>query len=219
MTVDDVDIIITRKRVKRVTLKVVRGQATVVCPLFYSDVEIRSFVLKNIDWLKNKMSAYRAAPAVSFADGSAVPMMGRNFPVAVKTGRKKDEVFLSGGALVFALKTDDEEKKKKLFAKWAREQLGRVLDRKIAEWSAKTGLVPAGYKILDMRSLWGSCNIRTHELHFNLKLIFQPVGCVDYVVLHELTHLKYPRHDKAFYECVSRFMPDYKAIKKRLIMY
>jgi hypothetical protein len=70
-----------------------------------------------------------------------------------------------------------------------------------------------------MRSLWGSCNTRTRALNFNLKLIFQDVKCVDYVVLHELAHLKYPRHDYAFYGFVARFMPDYKEIKKRLVTY
>jgi hypothetical protein len=198
-------------------LRVKDGQAIVVCPFFCTDGEIKSIVSAKAGWLRKHLNK-PPAPKIVFTVGALVPIVGKIFTVKVKQGNK-DEVYLMGGELVFVERSSDENKRKRLFYKWARVSLSRVLDAKIAEWSGKTGLTPSSYRITIMRSLWGSCNTRTRALNFNLKLIFQDVKCIDYVVLHELAHLKYARHDYAFYGFVARFMPDYKEIKKRLVTY
>ncbi len=61
-----------------------------------------------------------------------------------------------------------------------------------------------------MKSLWGSCNRRTNIVTLNWALFAAPQACIDYVVLHELTHFLYLYHDKQFYGFIARWMPDYK---------
>ncbi len=67
-----------------------------------------------------------------------------------------------------------------------------------------------------MKTLWGSCSVGRRTVTFNLYLIKAPMDCVDYVVLHELVHFLHPDHSKAFYGCLSRFMPDHRERKARL---
>jgi predicted metal-dependent hydrolase len=70
-------------------------------------------------------------------------------------------------------------------------------------------------KIRSMKSRWGSCTGKG-KITLNLKLIYMPVDLIDYVVLHELCHLKELNHSPAFYALLSRVMPNWKAQRKRL---
>ena len=67
-----------------------------------------------------------------------------------------------------------------------------------------------------LKSMWGSCNRRTNTITLNYELLRFPQICIDYVVLHELTHFLNISHDKNFYATVARFMPNYKAIVKMM---
>ena len=67
-----------------------------------------------------------------------------------------------------------------------------------------------------LKSMWGSCNRRTNTITLNYELLRFPQICIDYVVLHELTHFLNISHDKNFYATVARFMPNYKAAVKMM---
>ena len=67
-----------------------------------------------------------------------------------------------------------------------------------------------------MKTRWGSCNVKTKNINLNLELIKKPQECIEYVVLHELAHLKHPNHSKQFWEYVGMHMPDWKLRKKKL---
>ncbi|MEG2396279.1 MAG: M48 family metallopeptidase, partial [Oscillospiraceae bacterium] len=74
-------------------------------------------------------------------------------------------------------------------------------------------------KIRKMKSRWGSCQPKTGIVTLNSQLINAPIGCIEYVVLHELCHFVQPNHSKDFYSLVSAIMPDYKERKKLLNTY
>ncbi|MBF7043742.1 M48 metallopeptidase family protein, partial [Campylobacter volucris] len=65
--------------------------------------------------------------------------------------------------------------------------------------------------IKEMVSRWGSCNHKKAYINLNLKLMQKPIKSIEYVILHELTHLIYPHHQKEFYAFLYNLMPDYKA--------
>ncbi|MGL4687373.1 MAG: M48 metallopeptidase family protein, partial [Fusobacteriaceae bacterium] len=68
-----------------------------------------------------------------------------------------------------------------------------------------------------MKTRWGSCNTRKKYLNFNILLLASPLESIEYVVLHEIAHLKYPHHQKSFWNYISFYMPDWKDRKKKLI--
>ena len=71
-------------------------------------------------------------------------------------------------------------------------------------------------KIRQMKRCWGNCNLRTKTITLNLSLIFKPLKALEYVVVHELTHLLEPSHNKRFYDLQEKFLPNYKELKKLL---
>ena len=75
---------------------------------------------------------------------------------------------------------------------------------------------PSGLTIRKMKTRWGVCNTKTHKITLNLELIKKRIECLDYVIVHELSHLLYANHSKAFWECVGNNFKDYKKIRKEL---
>ena len=99
-----------------------------------------------------------------------------------------------------------------------RENLRKRILQKVEELGKTTGLLPSRIYIRRQRSKWASCS-SSGNLSFNLRLISLPPRLIDYVVLHELLHLKYPRHDHEFWKKVEGFFPDYRQMEKELLRY
>lgn len=95
-------------------------------------------------------------------------------------------------------------------------ELKRRIAASMAVWEEKTGLHPAGWRIRKMKSCWGTCNTKSRMITINTRLIKYPPECLDYVVLHELAHLRVPNHGPAFKALLSRYMPDWKQKKEAL---
>lgn len=83
-------------------------------------------------------------------------------------------------------------------------------------WAPRMGVRYAGFKVKGMKSKWGSCNVRTHVLTFNLYLRRWPDECIEYVVVHELAHLLVPNHSPAFYAVLDEFFPRWQACRNMM---
>lgn len=90
-----------------------------------------------------------------------------------------------------------------------RQRAGEVLPGKVAHYAALMGVVPASVKITAARTRFGSCSGK-NSLCFSLYLMRYPEAAIDYVVVHELAHIRHHDHSPAFYAEVARVMPDYK---------
>jgi len=104
----------------------------------------------------------------------------------------------------------DEEEKKALIA-LSRE----YLPRRVAYFSEIMGVAPTGITITGAKGRYGSCSPK-NRLCFSFYVMRYPASAVDYVVVHELAHIKHKNHSKDFYAFVGRFMPDYKERAKLL---
>jgi len=100
------------------------------------------------------------------------------------------------------------------YTKADREALLQKLNRILPVYAEMTGLYPGKISIRNMHTRWGSCNPQSRAIHFAVQLIDMPDEFIEYVVLHELCHLKYRSHGVRFWALVERYMPDYKERKK-----
>jgi predicted metal-dependent hydrolase len=99
---------------------------------------------------------------------------------------------------------------------WYREQLQEVLSELTGRWLERLGEAPVSWRIRQMRSEWGSCTARKRHLMFNLELARVPMECVEYVVVHELTHLAVQNHGPAFQALMTQRLPNWKMLRKQL---
>lgn len=97
-----------------------------------------------------------------------------------------------------------------------RLELKRQLQRLIDKWEPVMGVKSAGFTIKKMKTRWGSCNVRSHHLNFNLLLVKVPPECAEYVVVHELTHLLEPSHNARFWSLMEYYLPGSKELRKQL---
>jgi len=95
-------------------------------------------------------------------------------------------------------------------------QLKSLLVPLLGRWSEAMGVEYRGFRIKAMKSKWGSCNVRTHVLTFNLYLMKWPEECIEYVVVHEMAHLLVPNHSAAFYAVLDRYFPQWKACRLKM---
>ena len=116
--------------------------------------------------------------------------------------------------------TSDAELAQKMFLKWWKQEAERVLTQELDalyEKVFKKYQVPKpSIHIRKMKTLWGSCTPSKSKITFNSHLYKANIRCIQYVVLHELTHLLYPNHSKQFYDFLTIHMPDWQERKKQL---
>lgn len=86
------------------------------------------------------------------------------------------------------------------------------IEQEIEVYSKKMGLYPSGIRYTNVRSYWGTCG-PTGLLSFNMALCYTPAGAVSYVVVHELTHLKWRGHGKRFWDMVAKHYPETKEMR------
>lgn len=94
-------------------------------------------------------------------------------------------------------------------SKYYMEKLKSYLDESLNRYSKHMGVKFKDVKITQTKTTWGTCNTGK-QLTFNLRLAMAPKGVIDYVVVHELAHLKHMNHDRSFWNTVGKVLPDYK---------
>lgn len=220
ITIDGIEVVVVYKRVRKVTLKVnTNAQVEVVCNKRVRKEYLISFVSKHIDWIRKTLEKKQSAPkkSLNLLQGDTITIFGKNYILNIISS-DKDEIELENGEIKFYLKDKNIEKRHIIYKKWAIKILEEVLMESIKKWKEITYLTYSSFVVKDMKSRWGSCNVKTKKIAFSLNLLSQDKDCIDYVVLHELTHTVCVYHDAKFYEQIARFLPQYKAISKKLTM-
>ena len=184
------------------------GQVVVRAPLRVAEKVVRAFVESKAGWIERKKAEaakYVPAPAKQFKDGERFLLLGREIPLRVAVSQRAalslaDEFVLSQRALPNAAA---------VFEKWYKAYALEVLNERVKLYAARHGFAPGRIRITSARTRWGSCS-STGTLSFTWRLVMAPLDVVDYVVIHELAHLKVKNHSKIFWGSVAALMPDYK---------
>lgn len=194
----------------------------VVAPQVRSLQEVLERVRKRAAWIVKQLDYFERfdplTPPRKYVPGETYLYLGRQYRLKV-TKSAKDEVKLLGRYLhVFSAEPGDSEHTKGLVYDWYRAHAQVMFERRLALClQAARGLDVTAPKIIVRRikTRWGSCSKRGTIL-LNTELVKAPVDCIDYVIIHELCHLKIHKHTPAFYRLLSRCMPDWEHRKARL---
>jgi len=100
-----------------------------------------------------------------------------------------------------------------------RKQLKMRIAKLLPRWERITGLYCQTWQIRKMKTRWGSCNIKTKKIWFNLHLAQTTNRCLEYIILHELLHIKIANHGKEFKENMDKYMPNWREVRKELNQY
>ena len=127
-----------------------------------------------------------------------------------------DSCAINGTLYIKCKSGADEKTKAKNLELFFKRYVSDYVSRRMPYFEELTGLYPTGFSVRKMKSRWGSCRIDTKKLTFNTALAKVKEEAFDYVILHEIAHLKYPDHGEKFKAFLTRYMPDWRQRKKLL---
>lgn len=222
----EIDLTIVRKRVKNINLHVKNDLSVVISanPRVSTDY-ILSFASEKANWIDKKLEHFRnikikEPKTVLYENGDKFTYLGKSYELQVlKTTDQEDVIEEEGYLYLFVKNSNDLKRKERLIKTWykkrADEVFGRSLER-VYPYVEVHGFPKPTLRSRTMKSRWGSCLIWKKDITLNRALIKYPLACIDYVLLHELTHLKYKYHDKDFYGFMTKVMPNWKTVNEML---
>ena len=222
LTVGEIEATLIRKRVKniRVTIVPPDGEVRVTAPVRCPESVIRGFLSERTDWIRTHRDAMRQKHADEprrFETGETVCLFGTAYPLVVLENQKKNGAVLDFDRIVLSLKQPaDRDRREAILNDWYRERLKTEIEHLMPIWSERTGLVPSGWIVRNMTSRWGTCNTKTGRITLNLQLVRYPIPCLEYVILHELAHLRVRGHGADFKALLDAYMPQWRARRKQL---
>jgi len=194
----------------------------VFAPISVDDEQLRATVQKKAPWIArtlDKLEAYHPLPAPTrYISGETLMYLGRQYRLKVEKGSKKQAKLLGRFLWVWIEDKADIQEIKGVVDEWYRKRaydaLGRYLE-KCYTIASRHGVPDPVPVIRAMRRRWGSCS-PSGRITLNTNLVQVPVHCIEYVVMHELCHLKHHNHSKAFYALLTRCQPDWRKRKEAL---
>ncbi len=208
-------------RAKNTRLVVKTDSIEVVAPKQVSKALIEQFVHARQDWVLAAQKRLQASqPKVEkltpshYKSGAKIPFLGRQWPLTVKqSGAKTDIQFNPKSGFVVCVPTQNvnnlHERVRSIFLQWLYQQAGIYAQQYIVKHAPYRGLNPRNVHIKTMKSRWGSCGIH-NDLNLNVWLMLAPEPVFEYVVVHELCHIKHRNHSPLFWSLVAEHLPEYQ---------
>jgi len=218
LTINDLEFEVRRScRRKTLGLTVDRFGELVVHAPEQSDVEeLRSFLKKKMLWVHRKLLLKNADKKhqriVEPVSGETIPYLGHNYRLRV-VDRQSESLVFDGEW--FSLSRKDADSISKVFKRWYRSVGLEWMTVRVKRWEPNTSSIPTGILIEELGYRWASCS-KSGVLRFNWKLLQLPVRLIDYVIVHELTHLKEHNHSEAFWDGLDQALPDWPSRKEEL---
>ena len=221
-TIDGLCVTIVRKSIKNMHLRVLspNGEIQITAPNRLSVSQIDRFVREKRGWIEARQQQLAERPAATdpaFADGQPVYLWGESYTLRLAAAVRGRSALQRGQEIVLSVHPeDDTSQRESLLNDFYREALSERIAARLPLWEARTGLHPSAWQIKNMKTRWGTCNTATRKIWLNLQLAKQPPVCLDYVIAHELTHLRYPGHGQDFQAFLTRAMPNWPEVRKAL---
>ncbi|MBP6343062.1 MAG: M48 family metallopeptidase [Candidatus Omnitrophica bacterium] len=211
------------KRKKTVQLFVrASGEVEVLAPVHFSPRVIEQFIHRKAGWIVARIKAFEERASQRQQDlsqGTGFLYLGRTYPFVLRVSKDSwgrihfDEAGWTIDIPEETGKISSAEYARQFLEKWYKSRAKTVLDERVAIYAERLGEIPKEMHIRSPKRLWGSCHPVKRILHFNWKIIMAPIEVVDYVVVHELSHLKVADHSRRFWAVVEKFYPGYKNYK------
>ncbi|MDC7226660.1 MAG: SprT family zinc-dependent metalloprotease [Spirochaetales bacterium] len=213
---------IERRNRRTTTIQVHRdGSVRVLAPKFSTQKQIERQVAGRADWIRKKQAQFATLPEKvehRFESGEVFLYLGARYKLLIEQGKPAVKLD-SENLLMSAPVSWTPERRGKLLREWYRDRSREIFAERIevcVQEASVIGIKKAPeWKSRVLKRSWGSCS-STGKLNLNLELVSAPVELIDYVILHELCHLKEHNHSPRFYKLMSRVCPDWKHRRKEL---
>lgn len=219
----DIAVVVHQKSIKNLHLKVLPpdGTVQVSAPYHFTLDAIRLLLIGKIGWIRAQKKKFADQPrqlARQYLSGETHYFRGRRYLLKVIQQTEASCIKIKGIQTLYMYVSPSlsQSGRKTLLDAWYRKQLMLQLDKIVPKRAQQMQVPLPEYRIKKMKTRWGTCNIRAQRIWLNLELIKKPPECLEYVVVHELTHLLERTHNKRFQAYMTQFMPTWRTQKQVL---
>lgn len=214
----------TRRKTIGITIDM-NGEIKVSAPLRISVKQIKEVVQKKADWIIKKVNEVRERNSNTvcreFISGEKLLYLGKEYTLEiVEKDSGQAEVLMQEDTMAVYISQGllEESRKqaiKEALIKWYRQRFAEIVKDRIEKYSLQLKVAPCKVVIKDQKTRWGSCS-KKGNINLNWRLIMALLHIIDYVVVHELCHLKVMNHSKDFWNLVESILPNYHESRKWL---
>jgi predicted metal-dependent hydrolase len=219
LLVDDISVEVVRKAVRqlRLSIRPPQGDLRITAPLRTSEATIREVVHRKQAWIRHHQAAFQQrppAPVLRYESGETHYYQGQALRLCVHEQNGRPQIQLRAAEAELHLYIPPGATladRAQVLARWHRTQLQALVPALLAKWEPVVGAHATTWGIKQMKTRWGTCNTRARRIWLSLELNQWPLACLEYVVVHELTHLHERLHNARFWHLLGQAMPEWQA--------
>lgn len=222
LTVRGIDVDVIYKDIKNLHIGVYPplGRVRVAAPLRLDNDAVRLALVQRLPWIKQQRDRLQAAERQSLREmvtGESHYAWGNRYRLKLIERPGRAHVEIDGDRLLLYIPPDTSpDKRRELLDRWYRAQLRQVIPDILAKWQPTLDVSVTRWTIRRMKTKWGSCNRETGHIWFNVELAKKHPHSLEYIAVHEMTHLLERGHGERFTGLMDGFMPDWRARRDQL---
>ena len=218
----DITVDVVLKDIKNIHLSVYppAGRVKISAPLRTDIDTIRIFAISRLGWIKQQQKKFqeqeRETPR-EYLDLESHYVWGKRYLLKVIEVDEAPSVELKHSKMILQVRPGTDDKKKKtIIDTWYREQLKKAVPPLIAKWEPLMGVKVEQFFVQRMKTKWGSCNHKAHNIRLNTELARKPQEYLEYIIVHEMAHLLEHTHNSRFITLMDKFMPKWQFYRDKL---
>jgi predicted metal-dependent hydrolase len=218
----DVSVDVELKDIKNIHLSVLppTGRVRISAPSRMSLDAIRVFAISKLGWIRQQQRKLREQERETpreYLDRESHFVWGQRYLLRVLEENTAPRVALKPNGMILRVRPGTTEKaKQSLVARWYRDQIKAALPGLLAKWQPILNVKVKRVFVQKMKTRWGSCNPMSMSIRLNTDLAKKPPECIEYIVVHELLHLRVRHHDDEFSSLMDRFLPHWRMSRQIL---
>ncbi len=223
ISVSGIPVQVVRKDIKNLHLSVhpPHGRVRVAAPKAAKEDAIRLAVVKRLSWVKKSRARFEGQPRESprqMVSGESHYFLGRRYRLRVIPTLGRAEIRIHGRSHIemHVRPSTTSVRRREILYEWYREELRETAGPLIRKWEKKLGLQAKAWRIRRMRTRWGTCSPSGRRISLNTELAKKSLGCIEYIVVHELLHFVDRTHGERFTAAMDRAIPQWRARRKLL---
>ncbi|OOM81898.1 hypothetical protein CLPUN_07600 [Clostridium puniceum] len=222
LRINDIELEIQKKNIKNLHLSVLppNGRVRVSAPNSMNDDAIRVFIITKIGWIKKQQEKYKNQLRQckrEYVSGESVYLWGKRYRLDVVYSNVYNDVKINGNKLTFQVReASTTEQRENVLNSWYRKNIKEEIPSLLEKWQNIIGVTASDWGVRNMKTRWGTCNIKNKRIWLNLQLVKKHPECLEYIIVHELVHLLEKSHNKIFISYMDEFLPNWRKIKEEL---
>lgn len=218
----DVAVDVVLKKVKHVHLSVYppNGAVRISAPEHMSLETVRAFAISKLDWIKRerrKLQEQERETPREYLNRESHFVWGERRLLVIEEVDAAPTVMVCGKQLVLRVRPGtDDEGRRAIVSRWYRDEVRAALPALLAKWEPRLGATVSRFFVQKMKTRWGSCNPESRSIRLNSELAKKPPRCLEYILIHEMTHLLEPTHNARFKQLLDEHLPHWRSVRDEL---